>query len=222
LFAVCSCAALSAAALPAVSPGTIAAVQAQTSKDAGPTPDDGDFAALLARVKQSDPAVDFTRLRRLYARSPQHKPYPDADQGAMLAAASRGDLPAALTLARAILGRDYMNVVAHMAADVACRAAGDWACAAHHFYVAQGLLTSIRASGNGRTPTTAYIVVTRGEEMAITQALGVTVREQTLLQSPEGHAIDVLTGTDGAGDDRQVFFNVDLLLATLNRPPGAP
>ncbi len=202
--------------------GEPARAQAPPTRDAATTQDHGEFTALLGRLRQSDPAVDFTRLRRLYAESPEHRPYPDADERAMFEAASSGDLPTALTLARAILDRNYMNIGAHFAADAACRATGDAACAAHHYYVARGMLDSIVASGDGQTPTTAYVVVSRGEEMAIAQVLGVTVREQTLLRSPEGHAIDVLTGRDSTGSDRQVFFNVDLLLATLSRALAAP
>jgi hypothetical protein len=38
---------------------------------------DKDFQGLLERVKQSEPSVDFTRLRRLYSESASYTPYRD-------------------------------------------------------------------------------------------------------------------------------------------------
>lgn len=199
-----------------------AAVHAQAPP---PNPEraEADFQAMLGRLKRSDPSVDFTRLRRLYAQSQSYQPQPDANEAAMVAAASAGDHRRALALARMVLARNYMNIEAHFAGDAACRAAKDTACATHHHYVAQGILTSIGASGNGQTPPTAYIVVSQGEEMAIARVLGIDVREQTLLEGQDGHAIDVLSGRDRAGNDRQLFFNVDLAMAALKRTAaGAP
>jgi hypothetical protein len=178
---------------------------------------EAELADLLARVTQSDPTVDFTRLRRLYASSARYRPFPDAGEGAMVAAASAQDFAKAMPLARAILDRDYLNIEAHFVADAACRAAQDAACSAHHHGVAQGILNSIGASGNGQTPETAYVVISQGEEMAVARVLGFEVREQTLLTDPNGHTIDVLSGRDDAGDERQLFFNVDLALAALRR-----
>lgn len=188
-----------------------------------PSPEraEADFQGMLARLKRSDPSVDFTRLRRLYTLSQSYQPDSDPSEAAMVAAASTGDFRRALALARMILARNYMNIEAHFAGDAACRAAKETACATHHHYVAQGMLTSIGASGNGQTPPTAYVVVSQGEETAIARVLGIDVQERTVLEGQDGHTIEVLSGRDRAGNERQLFFNIDLAVAALKGNPAA-
>ena len=180
-----------------------------------------EFDALIARVKQSDESVDFLRLRRLYAESGTFTPYRDDAEESMIAAAGAGQDEAALKIAREILARNYMNIEAHMASTVVCTNLGDAMCAAHHGYAARGMLKSILASGDGKTPATAFVVVNTPEEYAIVRVLGVRVVSQSLMRSADGHAYDVLTVRDaGTGQESLLYFNVDVALAAMGRVFG--
>jgi hypothetical protein len=43
-----------------------------------------EFDALVRRVRQSDPSVDFSQLRRLYAESDRYTPYGDDAEDSMI------------------------------------------------------------------------------------------------------------------------------------------
>ena len=194
-------------------------VDARADRQAGAAQEQ--FDGLLERVRQSDESVDFLQLRRLYAESEAYSPYRDDAEESMIAAFSASDYEGALKIAREILARNYMNLEAHFGSTVICDALGDTKCAAHHSYVARGILQSIAASGDGQTPATAYVVVSTPEEYALARALGVEVLRQALIRSDDGHAYDLLTVRDKrTGQERQLYFNVDLALSALSRVFG--
>jgi hypothetical protein len=176
------------------------------------------FDGLLARVRQSDESVDFLQLRRLYADSDAYSPFRDDAEESMIAAFGASDYEGVLKIARGILARNYMNLEAHFASTLVCDTLGNTACAAHHAYVARGILRSIAASGDGKAPATAYVVVSTPEEYALVRALGVEVLRQSLIRSDDGHAYDLLTVRDKrTGEESQLYFNVDLALAATSR-----
>jgi hypothetical protein len=194
-------------------------VDARADPDAGAA--QAEFDGLLARVRQSDESVDFLQLRRLYADSDDYRPFRDDAEESMIAAYGASDYEGALTIARDILGRNYMNIEAHFGGMLACDALGNAACSAHHAYVARGLIRSIAASGDGKAPATAYVVVSTPEEYALVRTLGVEVLSQALIREDDGHAYDVLTVRDRAtGQQSKLYFNVDLALAATSRVFG--
>jgi Domain of unknown function (DUF4919) len=179
------------------------------------------FEALLMRVKQSDPSVSFLQLRRLYAESDSYKPYRDDAEDSMTAAAGAKQYETALRIAQEILARDYMNIEAHFAGAVSCNAQGDMACAAHHAYVARGLIESILASGDGKAPATAFVVVKVPEEYALLRMLQMERLSQALIRSDDGHAYDVLTVRDRrSAQESRIYFNVDIAMAATARVFG--
>lgn len=178
---------------------------------------DKDFQGLLERVKQSEPSVDFTRLRRLYSESSSYMPYGDDAEGDLESAVVAQSFEKAVIIARDILTRNYLNLEAHFAATVACIALGDAKCGEHHRYVAQGILSSIAKSGDGKTPATAYVVVATPEEYAVARVRSVRVEGQKLVQV-DGHSYDQLTVRDAKTNAvSEVYFNVDLALVATKR-----
>jgi hypothetical protein len=176
-----------------------------------------EFQALLTRVRQSEPSVDFLHLRRLYAESDSFFPYRDDAEEAMVRAAVSGQHDTALKMARDILARDYMNIEAHFASMVSCSELKDQACAEHHTYVVRGMIGSILDSGDGKTPARAFVVVKSPEEYAVLRILGLRPQGQSLTRS-DGHVFDVLTARDGRTDEEhRVYFNVDIAMAATSR-----
>lgn len=175
------------------------------------------FEALLARVKASDPAVDFAELRRLYAASPAYTPLRDVDEPRLREVMARRADRMTLDVARAILERNYLNVDAHLAAAAACEALADMACRLHHEYVARGILDSIGRSGDGRTLETAWVVISVPEEYAVAAVLGVRVIGQEVVRR-DSRYYDRLTVRDpDTGAERELFFDIDLIYAATQR-----
>ncbi len=176
------------------------------------------YQVLIGRVRQTDRSVDFLQVRRLFTESRTYRPYADSREEAMLDALDERQPARALEIARAILDANYLNIEAHFAGTVACSALMDNVCAAHHQFVAQGLLNSIAASGDGKAPESAFAVVSAPEEYAIARVMGADVQEQARRRTIEGHTFDVLTiENPKTGDVRQLYFNVDLAEAAMAR-----
>jgi hypothetical protein len=181
---------------------------------------DAQFAKLIVRVKQSDPAVDFFQLRRLYRESGTFTRRDEAEDP-MVAAAEAGEYESALRMARAILARNYMNMEAHLASLVACVQLGDKTCETHHRYVVQGVIRSIQGPGDGMTPRTAWVVVDSSEEYTLARAFNLEVPEQTLIKGDDGRFYDRLKVRHReTKKESLVYFNVDLSLAALRRALG--
>jgi hypothetical protein len=79
-----------------------------------------------------------------------------------------------------------------------------------HRTVFRGLVSSIRNSGDGKSPETAWVVINVHEEYVILRILGFTPGEQSLLHN-NGHSYDVMkvkNAKDGTG--QTFYFNVDI------------
>ncbi len=203
--------------LPAVCLCLLAAAPAFAQPAPAATNGAAALEALLARIKASDPAVDFALARRLYSESPAYTPLRDVDEPRLREVISRGANMMTLEVARAILARNYLNVDAHLAAAVACDALADMACRLHHEYAARGILDSIVRSGDGRTVETAWVVISVPEEYAIVAVLGMRVLGQEVVRR-DGRYYDRLTVRDvDSNADSELFFNIDLIYTATQR-----
>lgn len=184
-----------------------------------PPADDAAFDALITRLRAGDTAVDFTRLRRLYAAGARYRPVADEREAQMTAAYVGGDAAGALTLARTLLDDDYMNLEAHSVAALACNRLQDAACVDRHSAMMRGVLGSIQSSGNGRSTRTAYVVVSPREEYALVRVMGLRVVSQALIHDRDGHAYDLLTLQDSRTPPRdlRLYFNIDQALTARAR-----
>ncbi|WP_044211694.1 DUF4919 domain-containing protein [Flammeovirga sp. OC4] len=78
-----------------------------------------------------------------------------------------------------------------------------------------GILEGMLATGNGTEPESAYIVITVSDEYAILNYLGMSSSSQALVKN-NGHSYDILTGQYSDGEEKKVYFNVDVPLTSLN------
>jgi len=174
---------------------------------------DNAYQALLTAAKRGDP-VDWQALRFAYAESPDFDLLGSGAEDArkqMYADYRGGDFAGALQQAASVLGHDYVDIDAHMVADLAARKLGDEAQAKLHHDAAIGLLNSIR-TGDGHTPETAYTVITVGEEYAVLRAYGLRPSQQALI-SNGGHSYDRLDAIDHDGKTVTLYFLIDRVLA---------
>lgn len=177
---------------------------------------------LLAQARRGAGAVDYRALRYAFAASPAYHPYGGAEtalKDEMFKAFRAGDCVRVVALAEQIVDIVYVNIDAHMLGDLCYRRLQNAAAADAHRRVAQGLLRSILASGDGKAAVTAYVVIGVDEEYSLLSALGYHVERQSLI-SESGHSYDRLDVSKG-GTSAVFFFNVDLPLGALRRqlPP---
>jgi hypothetical protein len=182
------------------------------------------YQTLLAAAKAGgDQPIDWSALRLAYADSAEFDltgGRTDAARKAMFAALNAGDDKAALVQAKVILDQDYLDIDAHVAADLADQHLGDAAGAKHEHDIALGLLRSIR-TGDGSTPQKAFTVISVGEEYATMRAFDLKVTDQALIQAA-GHSYDRLNTTDSDGKTQSFFFLIDSVIAAEGAALKAP
>jgi hypothetical protein len=171
-----------------------------------------EYATLLASLKAGNTGIDYTRLRLSYMDSPEYKAAKDVSKSedAMTDALNKNDYPAALNDAEAVLESNYVNIDAHYVALVANRELGAMDKAEFHRTVFRGLINSIRSSGDGKSPETAWVVINVHEEYVMLRVLGFRPSEQSLTHK-DGHSYDVMKVKNAEdGTEQTFYFNVDI------------
>jgi hypothetical protein len=143
---------------------------------------------------------------------------------ALNAAIASGDDARILATARQLLDQDTAYGPAHLVAGTILRQQGNGALADLHLAFANGMLDSILASGDGRSPASAFVVFHVREEYEVARVLRAEVREQSLRHHGD-RAYDMLTvrrlpaSGDGPpeGPERQMYFDVTELFAMEGR-----
>jgi len=185
----------------------LAPISAQ-SRETGARYDD-----LLAKVKSGNLSVDFREMRLAYAGTSHYKPYGGGQAGirdAMFAAMAAKDYAAAVENAEKVMADNYVDIDAHMIASIAYDRLGKEKNAGFHRSVVRGLVASILDSGDGRTPETAYTVISIDEEYVILYILGLTMSRQAD-QHLNGHSYDKLDVSESkTGKQFELFFSIDV------------
>lgn len=169
------------------------------------------FQDLLANAQQHPDIADYHTLRMAYARSPEYAPYVHDLEGVerLRDALQCGDHEAALAAVGRLLAFNYLDIEAHMAADYIYTVQEDAERSAFHRMFARGLIDAIYHTGDGRSPETAFIVLSVTEEYLLLRLLGLTPGGQRLVVQ-DGHELDVFDVRDPNGHEQQVYFNIDL------------
>lgn len=177
------------------------------------------YEALLERVKKGDQSVDFKELRFAFTETSKYSPYGGdrEKRKTMVGALNDKQYDKALAAANAILDSNYLDMMANFAAYVSNRELSNSERATYHRFVFDGLLNSIKNSGDGKTPETAFVVISTDEEYVLFNFLGLRVQSQSL-EKVNGHSFDKMTALDPKTDKTTVYyFNVDKPLAWLGK-----
>ena len=171
-----------------------------------------EYASLLASLKAGNTDINYTRLRLSYMDSPEYKAAKDvsSSEDAMFEALNKKDYPAALKSAEAVFESNYVNIDAHYVDFMANREMGATEKAEFHRTVFRGLINSIRNSGDGKSPETAWVVISVHEEYVLLRVLGFKPSEQSVTHK-DGHSYDIMkvkNATDGT--EQTFYFNVDI------------
>jgi hypothetical protein len=168
------------------------------------------YAELLEQVKKDDPKADFLKLRMAFTETPAYNPYDNDSEttAAMLKAVDKKDHAGALALAEKLLAKRYVDLRAHSIAALACAELKKDEQAKFHRKVFLGLVQSILKSGDGKTPATAYVVISTPEEYVALGVLGIETTGQALVPGEKGQKFDRMEGVTGKKERVTVFFNV--------------
>jgi hypothetical protein len=123
----------------------------------------------------------------------------------------------AISTADSILSENFVDINAHLYCGYAYRQIKDTTKADFHYSIYEELIKSISASGDGRSPGTAFIVITTKEEYAFIDALGLDHTQQSL-STKDGHFFDILETTDRETKEKYtIYFNIDIPYGYLNK-----
>ena len=176
------------------------------------------YEALLEKAKKGEGEVDYRALRFAFFETPEYNPLAGMlDYRAVWGPAFQSNWPEAARQAEAVLAKNYVDTNAHMVAHIAYRQQGDEEKAKLHRRWADGLLASITAGGDGKSPATAWHVISISEEYAVLQSKNLRHSGQALVND-SGHAYDVMTVVDQqTGTEVRYFFNVDKPFSAYGR-----
>ena len=174
---------------------------------------------MLERAKKGEGAVDYGALRFAFFETPDYNPL----TGMMVYRSLWGlvmqaNWPEAARQAEAVLEKNYVDANAHMVAHIAYRQQGDAEKAQLHRRWADGLVESIKAGGDGKSPQTAWHVISISEEYAVIRSMNLRALGQSLVND-KGHAYDMLKTQDPRANNAEVtlFFNVDKPFSAYGR-----
>lgn len=176
------------------------------------------YKELSERAKKGDQTVDFRAMRLAFFETPEYNPLTGMiDNRALNAALGQGDYAGAVKTAEAILEKNFVDLNAHMVAYIAHRETKNEEKAKYHRDIAEGLLNSIKATGDGKSPETAFEVISISEEYAMFRALGVRAIKQSLVQE-KGHSYDAVVVVDPRTNQQTTYyFNVDKPFSAYGR-----
>src|SRR5438445_6937624 len=125
------------------------------------------YEILLEKVKTSDQSVDFKELRLAYTETSTYSPY-------------GGDGESRRAMFDAIKAREFDKSL-QLGCFVSHRELAHADKATYHKFVFEGLLNSIKNSGDGKSEETAFVVISVDEEYALLNWLGLRPTGQALM-----------------------------------------
>jgi len=176
-----------------------------------------DYAALVSAAKDGDPGVDYTVMRQTYIQTPDYDPLGKKTEGLMhdaQAAYIAKDCKTALAKFKMAIAFNFTLSDAHALSADCLEQSGDKQGMAHEDAIAQGLFGSIIGSGDGKSPGTAFWVVSRHEEEVVFAVAGLNGHGQGTLKTEQG-LVDKFAVTDTqTGKTSALYFNVSAMAAS--------
>ena len=175
------------------------------------------YAALVTAAKDGDPGVDFTIMRQTYTQTPDYDPMGKKTNGLMhdaQAAYIAKDCKTALAKFKMAIAFNFTLSDAHALSADCLGQMGDKKAEAREDAIAQGLFNSIVSSGNGKTPKTAFWVVSRHEEEVVFAVAGLDAKGNGTSKTDRG-LVDKFTVSDlKTGKTAPMYFNVSVMAAS--------
>jgi|ERR1043165_4984931 hypothetical protein len=175
------------------------------------------YQALLEKLNHADTKLDFKALRLAYAGTSQYNPYDSGREvhAAILNALREKKYEQCLSHVDRALQKNYVDITVHYAAHRCHTELKNRDKARFHHQIFDGLLKSILSSGDGKSPASAYVVISPEEEYAVLTFCGLRQISQAAVKE-NGHSYDrIIAQEDNGTKEYHVYFNTDLPLAWL-------
>ena len=158
---------------------------------------------------------DFTKLRMEFAQQPGFNPLWKIEPArmAIIEVYQGKDYQKAFDLAGSWLLQYPVDADIHFVRSGSANYLGDIVSATRHLYFAYGLLASIAESGDGKTPETAFKVISVSEEYSLLNDFGAKPIRQSLIEGP----CDKMECQLPDGSPITYYFNVAISMAAMEK-----
>lgn len=176
-------------------------------------PDAKEYAKLLDKLKGGDTKIDFKALRMAYTQTKDYSAYGIDGQvrSKMFELLDQKKYAEAVKAAEDVLKTNYVEMNAHFVAWIAHEELKNTEKSAFHKQVFNGLVESILAGADGKTPKTAFTVICVPEEYVILSVLKIRRTSQSVVNE-DGHKYDLLVVTDPETKaEGKIYFNIDIV-----------
>ncbi len=181
-----------------------------------------DYHLLLDSIRTQSSA-DYLTLRMAYTKTGEYFRYTariDDMHSRLSSAIYRDDFDDAILISDSILAFAFVDITAHMYNAYTYDRLGEPDRSQYHEAMYNGLLESILATGDGNSAETAYIIISRQEELAFLRWYNLHIIEQSEARI-DGFVFDRLKTMDMKADEEyDIYFNRTLVLETTERSSG--
>jgi uncharacterized protein DUF4919 len=176
--------------------------------------------AMNAHTTLANPfSVDFDRLRAEFGGRSDFVELCERDRPLHRLAelVTQKDWSAILVTSEPWLQRCPVDIDAHLIRAVALKELKRFTESEHHLNWFRGLVDSVLTSGDGRTPQTAFVVISVAEEYSILRVLRVRPKRHATLSSGIDELVVEIDGVAGI-----LYFNPAAQARRLGERPTAP
>jgi hypothetical protein len=167
---------------------------------------------------ESGLSYDFFSLRMAYTHTKDYSPYGSSVSDSLKKITQFIDslnYDSAISMINKVHEIEYVNIPSHLYLGYIYDQLGDSIKSQFHYMIYDGLLNSIYQSGDGRTPQTAYIVISTKEEYQFLNWFSLQFQSQSLIDKDE-YSFDLMHVTDpNTNEEFEIYFNIELALSQL-------
>ncbi|MBN1379203.1 MAG: DUF4919 domain-containing protein [Gammaproteobacteria bacterium] len=148
-----------------------------------------------------------------YTDTSAYKLYSDSEPklvNPVLGALSINDCDRGLASASDLLDLNFVSLTGHYAAMVCNLKLNMEETSRYHQYILKGLMESIGNSGDGRSPESAYIVISASELKTFIQLIGLKIESQSLLSQNDKTFEVMRVSHPDTGDEFDMLFDVSI------------
>jgi len=169
------------------------------------------YDAIVERIKARGFQSDYTLLRNEYVNTRLYNPFDSHQRDvtrAMFEALDANELKQCIKDASTILDVNFTNLSAHAGAAICYGKLDDSDQQEMHSRIYDGLIGAIAATGNGKSPQSAFVVISVDEIYDFLQSQDLEIVSQKLLDSG-GRKFDVMSVRDPrTGRNFDVYFDI--------------
>ncbi|MFT7560387.1 MAG: hypothetical protein ACI93R_002307 [Flavobacteriales bacterium] len=175
------------------------------------TATDTKYRELVQSLTLGEEPRSSSRLRDLYRQSSYYSPadtsLDDANR-ALIHAIEDGDVDLCSKLAHAILQQNYTELYAHYAASYCSKVMMHDDLAVHHQHVLDGLMNSIKDSGDGRSIDTAIELLSLRELRAFLDIEGYSAQDKRPVLVRGKNILEVIAVSNAGGKSEIFYFDL--------------